>query len=330
MALQPPAGEVLGAGLEQAPSTWPPGFWIGILAGLGAGALWGLTFVTPLVAPAFSAVDYTVGRFVACGLFALLLLGLGPLRSARDGKPRAVRWPTAAQAGAALGISVLGYTGYYLVLVWAIEAIGSALPVLIIGTIPLALMVLGKPRGLRWRLLFPGLLLTALGLGLMAQHAGLFAGGAAVAGWAGVAWAFAAMASWTAFALLNAAWLRRHPEVDVALWANWLGLAAGAGGLLMALLWGLSWSGWSQRPNFGAFLWVCAFTGVGSAWLAGVLWNLASRHLSPSLAGQLIVSETVFGLTYSFAWHGQWPAPLQWAAAGLFVLGIAASIRAHR
>jgi drug/metabolite transporter (DMT)-like permease len=52
--------------------------------------------------------------------------------------------------------------------------------------------------------------------------------------------------------------------------------------------------------------------------------------LPESLAGQLIVSETVFGLLYAFAWSGQWPAPLQGLAAVLFVLGILASIRAHQ
>jgi drug/metabolite transporter (DMT)-like permease len=64
--------------------------------------------------------------------------------------------------------------------------------------------------------------------------------------------------------------------------------------------------------------------------VASVLWNMASRRLSPSLAGQLIVSETVFGLFYTFAWSGQWPATLQWVACGLFLLGILASINAHR
>ena len=57
---------------------------------------------------------------------------------------------------------------------------------------------------------------------------------------------------------------------------------------------------------------------------------MASRRLSPSLAGQLIVSETVFGLLYTFAWNGQWPVAMQWLACALFVLGILASIRAHR
>jgi len=84
------------------------------------------------------------------------------------------------------------------------------------------------------------------------------------------------------------------------------------------------------RPGFGTFVLVCVVTGIGAAWIASVLWNMASRRLSASLAGQLIVSETVFGLIYAFAWEAAWPAPLQWTACLLFVLGIVASIRAHR
>jgi drug/metabolite transporter (DMT)-like permease len=52
--------------------------------------------------------------------------------------------------------------------------------------------------------------------------------------------------------------------------------------------------------------------------------------LSPSLAGQLIVSETVFGVMYAYLWDGRWPSLTEWAACTLFVLGILASIRAHR
>jgi drug/metabolite transporter (DMT)-like permease len=314
----------------------------GIFAGLGAGAFWGMTFVAPLMVEGFDSVDVTVGRFVACALFALVLILAQPLAGLWRARPgdagRSVaRWrlPTRAQALAALGLSLLGYTGYYLLLVLAVQEAGAALPVLIIGTIPLWVMVLGKPKAVRWGALMPGLLLTGLGLLLMVQ-----AGAHGVASSAvrpdtghllrGVLYATLAMASWTAFGLLNAAWLQRHPEVHSTDWANWLGVAAGVGALLLWALVGADWASLSAREGFGRFLLVCAFTGVGSAWVAAVLWNMASRRLSPSLAGQLIVSETVFGLVYAFLWGASWPAPEQWLACGLFLLGILASIRAHR
>ena len=71
-------------------------------------------------------------------------------------------------------------------------------------------------------------------------------------------------------------------------------------------------------------------TFLGSAWLATILWNIASQRLSASLCGQLIVSETLFALAYSFAWDGRWPTWAQAAACVLFTLGILASIKAHR
>ncbi|MGE0351408.1 DMT family transporter [Hydrogenophaga sp.] len=306
------------------PSGWPPGMVPGILAGLGAGAFWGTTFVAPLIAPGFGSVDLTVGRYLACGLLSVLLLAWAALRDE-------ARRPTLAQMGAALWLSLLGYTGYYLLLVLAIQAAGAELPVLIIGTIPLWIMLLGKPHGLRWLALVPGLLLTASGMALMMRVTAHGAdAGAGSNLWLGVLYATLAMASWTAFGLLNARWLARHPEVNSTVWANWLGVAAGVGALAIWAVAGSDLSTLVQRPGFGGFVLVCVVTGIGAAWIASVLWNMASRRLSASLAGQLIVSETVFGLVYAFAWNAQWPAALQWGACVLFVLGILASIKAHR
>lgn len=138
------------------------------------------------------------------------------------------------------------------------------------------------------------------------------------------------MVSWTAFALLNAAWLRKHAEVRASDWANWLGIASGAGALCVWLLLGTEPRELVMRHGLLMPAVCFVATGFGSAWLATLLWNVASRHLSPSLCGQLIVSETLFGLFYAFVWDGQWPSLWQWLAAVAFTLGIVASIRAHR
>jgi drug/metabolite transporter (DMT)-like permease len=295
----------------------------GVLAGLAAGALWGLVFVVPRMVPGLSAVDLTAGRFVSFGAVSLLAMLLAG---------RSVALPTARQALAAAGLSVLGFTGYYLLLVMAINDAGTEVPTLIIGTIPLWMMVLGKPAGLRWPVLLPGMLLTMLGLALMTQTAWQDAAAHAGGGrfWQGIGLATAAMAAWTAFGLLNAAWLSQHPEVSAGTWANWLGVATGLGAL------GL-WAGLGSAPKvllaLDSIAWsatLCIVTGVLSAWLATILWNIASQRLSASLCGQLIVSETVFALVYSFAWDGAWPAAAQLAACMLFIAGILAGIRAHR
>ncbi len=308
---------------ERAPAGLPPGFAVGIAAGLGAGAFWGTTFIAPLLLPEVRHTDLTVGRYLASALFSLGFLLFTALRGR-------LRLPTPRQALDALWLSALGYTGYYLLLVWAIEAAGAALPALIIGTIPLWLMLLGKPQHLRWSTLLPGLSLTAGGLTLMVMQSNDGASADGLGLWIGIGWAVLAMLSWTAFGLLNARWMRQHPDVDSTLWANWLGVAAGLGSLGLWLVDGSPVGTLVERPDFGLLVLVCAFTGIGAAWVASVLWNVASRRLSTSLAGQLIVSETVFALIYAFSWSGEWPAPLQLLACALFIAGILASIRAHR
>lgn len=294
----------------------------GILAGLAAGALWGVVFVAPRMVTGFSSVDLTAGRFLAYGAVAAIVMLIG-LRTRRR--------PTMAQALAAAALSVLGFTGYYLLLVLAIRDAGTEVPTLIIGTIPLWVMLLGKPQHLRWVALVPGLALTGAGLALMmgSPH-GDGAGAAAPHYWRGIALVVLAMACWTAFAILNSAWLKRHPEVNATDWANWLGLATGAGALLLWLVAGSPVAGLAATPGLGGFVLLCAATGFGSAWLATILWNMASQRLSASLCGQLIVSETLFALLYSFAWDGRWPTPAQWAACVLFTFGILASIKAHQ
>ncbi|AEG92565.1 Candidate transporter [Ramlibacter tataouinensis TTB310] len=278
--------------------------------------------MAPRMAGGYSPVDLTAGRFVAYGAVATALM------LAARGRQR----PTARQAGAAAGLSLLGFTAYYLLLVLAIRDAGTEVPTLIIGTIPLWVMLLGKPGHLRWTALVPGLALTAAGLALMmgVPHGGEAGGAAPAHPWRGVGLAVGALACWTAFALLNAAWLKRHPEVDVTAWANWLGVATGLGALLLWLAAGSPPEVLAARPDRWLFALLCLATGFGSAWLATVLWNVASRRLSASLCGQLIVSETLFALLYSFAWDGRWPSPAQSVACVLFTLGILASIRAHR
>ncbi|MBC7681525.1 MAG: DMT family transporter [Ferruginibacter sp.] len=293
----------------------------GILAGLAAGALWGLVFVAPRVLTGMAAVDMAIGRFVVYGAFSAVLV-LAGWRS----RPR----PTGRQALAALGLSVLGFSGYYGLLAQSIVDVGTELPTLIIGTVPVWVMLLGKPAHLRWAALLPGLGLTVAGLVLM--FSALPVANAAIYPHTerGLVFALAALVSWTAYAVLNSAWLKRHPAVRASDWTNWLGIATGLTALTAWLLLGSESKVPLTKVGSAQAAMVFIAIGVGAGWLASACWNFASQHLSASLCGQLIVSETLFGLFYSFVWDGQWPGGLQWLAVGLFTLGIVASIRAHR
>ncbi|MBT2325856.1 DMT family transporter [Variovorax paradoxus] len=272
----------------------------------------------------FGMVDITAARFVVFGAVAGLAVWW---------RPAGQRWPGARQAFTVLGLSGLGFTGYYLLLAFSIAAAGTEVPSLVIGTIPVWMMLLGRPVGLRMQALLPGLALTAAGIALMVAGAwpegGASGAGGAHFGW-GLLLALLAMASWTAFGLLNAARLQRHPEVHAADWTNWLGIATGLGALVLWLVAGSDVATLRAQPDGTLFVLLALAGGLGSSWLATVLWNVASQRLSASLCGQLIVSETLFALLYSFLWDGRWPHASEIAAAVLFVLGILASIKAHR
>lgn len=316
----------------------------GVLAGLAAGALWGLVFVLPAWLPTWPPLDLAVGRmgaYAGVSFGALVFAQLHQLRVRHrqrtgadpdhTGDPPERLWPNLRQALAAFFLSLLGFWGYYALLVFSLRDAGPEVPTLIIGTIPLWVMVLGKPGHLRWRTLLPGLLLTAAGLGLMTDAVqGAQGLGQAPAFWRGVALATVAMVSWTAFSLLNAAWLQRSPQVSATAWTNWLGLATGVGALCLWAAAGSPLREIASRPELFTYLWLCGLTGFGAAWVATIFWNQASRLLSASLCGQLIVSETLFALLYSFALEGRWPSLAQGLAALLFTLGILASIRAQR
>jgi drug/metabolite transporter (DMT)-like permease len=108
-----------------------------------------------------------------------------------------------------------------------------------------------------------------------------------------------------------------------------VGVATGVQALALWLGWGTPTALLMAHPGWERFVAVSLFTGLGCAWLATVLWNEASRRLPASLAGQLIVSETLFALLYAATLQGQWPSVTALAACGLFLAGILATLGAH-
>lgn len=291
-----------------------------ILAGLLAGALWGLVFVLPRLIPAFSSTEVTLGRYSVYGLIAVFAC-LSSWRSHRAAF-------TPALLGQALWLGLLGNVLYFTLLVFAVRWAGTGLTGLIIGTIPIWVMLLGRPKHLSFVAIVPGLLCTLAGLWLM--H-GAVAGQQAGSQFnAGVLCALAALLCWTAYAILNARFLQRQPALSNVVWTNALGLATLLGTLPLFLL---SEPGFLQRLNSSqglAFITISLAMGGGASWLATWLWNRASQTLPTSLTGQLIVSETLFALAYGYAYEQRWPGGMEWLAVALFVLGISLSIRAHR
>ncbi len=312
----------------------------GTLFALAAGLLWGLVFIAPLLLPEYPAALLSVSRYLAFGLIALPLAWWDRHELATLGRADWIE---------ALKLSLVGNLLYYLFLAAAIQRAGGPLPTMIIGTLPVVIAVTSKllhrrsapgdAPPLPWIRLLPSLLLLALGIGLVNQaeltrlheepafDAARYALGALLA--------LGAVACWTWYPIRNARWLQSHRQHSSRAWATAQGLATlpmsaagfGAfwaaqvplGGTAFPMPWG---------PDPVLFIGLMFTIGLFGSWLGTICWNAASQRLPTTLAGQLIVFETLAALTYAWALRGQWPDAATLLGAALLVVGVATALRA--
>lgn len=300
----------------------------GIACGLAAGALWGFVFVAPRLLPEFGAVDLAAGRFLVFGAFSVTLLATGRFRVA--GVPWRV-WR------AAILLGLVGNVFYYTAVVAAVRLVGAPLTAVIIGCLPATVAVVGGLRDRRLplaRLALPTVMLTA-GIGLLNLPGVGGAPSASSQAWLGLAAAVGALGLWTIYAVANAEWLKRHPDMPSARWSSLTGAGTLVGILALlpaALALDVADFGMAGRTTseLAQFAGVAVVLGVGASWLAGWLWNEASARLPVGLAGQLIASETLFAVGYSFALDGCWPTAIEGTAVLLVVAGVSSAVRAWR
>jgi drug/metabolite transporter (DMT)-like permease len=289
-------------------------------------------FVAPVLLPEYPPALLTVGRYLAFGLIAVPLALADRAEIRRLGR---ADWVEAAW------LSLVGNLVYYGFLAAAIQAADAPLPTMIIGTLPVVIAVCSNlsERELPWRKLGLSLPVLAAGIALVNHDelSRLAARGADPARlWRGAALACGAVACWTWYPIRNARWLRRRPGLSSRAWATAQGITtlplALAGGLLLA---GLNAArgtdaafDWPLGPRPLAFAgWMLAI-GLCASWLGTLCWNRASQLLPTSLAGQLIVFETLSALLYAFLLRQQVPPAGTLAGIALLVAGVVIGMRA--
>jgi drug/metabolite transporter (DMT)-like permease len=307
----------------------------GSLFALAAGLMWGLVFVGPLLLPEYPAALQSFGRYLAFGMIALPLAWLDRA---------SLRQLSRADWIEALKLALVGNIVYYLFLASSIQRAGGPLPTMIIGTLPVVIAITSNLRDARrdgrlpWGRLAPSLLLIAAGIGCVnhTEVAALRADpNADVASYAlGALLAIGAVACWTWYPLRNADWLRAHGERNPRSWATAQGVATLPLALTGYALWWAftAWHGdafampLGPRPWF--FVGLMFAIGLFASWLGTLCWNEASQRLPTTLAGQLIVFETLSALTYAFMLRGHAPAPLSLLGIVLLMAGVAWALRA--
>ena len=299
--------------------------WVGIACGMGAGAVWGVIFLAPELVRAFSGLQLTIGRYLAYGLLSLTLIGprwrvLIPRTT--PGQWRALAW-----------LAFVGNTLYYILLSNAVRAGGIAMTSLVVGFLPVAVTIVGSRdrNAVPIRRLLPSLLLCVAGAVCIGWQSLFVPSSRPVAAQiAGLVCAVGAVASWTVYAVSNSRWLARLESISADDWNLLMGVVTGAQTLLLIPVAFLV----DTAPH-SALAWT-RFGGVSVcvAFLASIvgngLWNRMSRLLPLTLAGQMILFETLFGLLYGLMWERRFPTLLESAAFVLVVLSVMSCVAAHR
>jgi drug/metabolite transporter (DMT)-like permease len=309
----------------------------GILAALGAGLAWGLVFLTPLLLPDYPGAILSFGRYTAFGLIALLPAWLDRKRILRLQRQD---WMAAGR------LALVGNIIYYAALASAIQLADAPLPTMLIGTLPVVIAIcsnwspLHASEAIAWKrlvlplgVIFTGLLLVNASelehIGQSGRDLGAYVRGGLVA--------VIAVAAWTWYPIMNGRYLKQHPEIASSTWATVQGLAT----LPMASLGFAAYGAWQYfsgihgydypvGPHPALFIGLMLTLGLLASWLGTLLWNHASQQLPTSLAGQLIVFETLSALLYAFLWRGNMPPQQILLGILLLCTGVAFAVRAFQ
>jgi drug/metabolite transporter (DMT)-like permease len=299
---------------------------IGVACGLGAGAMWGLVFLAPKVAPDASPMLMSAGRYLAYGIIAALLLAprwkrVAALLDARAW--RALAW-----------LSLAGNIVYYLFLVVSVHFAGVAASALIVGMVPVVVAVWGlrDPDAPPLKKVGPPILLAAFAVALIGWESlsrDAAAGRDAVSVLIGLGCGLAALLSWSAYAVGNSRWMARLPQVGAHDWSLLTGVVTGAFALLLAVP-ALLGAGGATAEQWARLAAVSVGVAVLASIVGNAFWNQASRLLPLSMLGQMIVFETLFAFLYGYLWEGRGPTVVEIVAMILMIVSVVWCLRAHR
>ncbi len=305
---------------------------IGLLCALGAGLMWGLAFIAPVILDGYPGLMLSFGRYIGFGLIALIPAFLDRRGLAALSK---------ADWAAAIKLSMVGNILYYAALATAIQLADAPLPAMLIGTLPVIISICsnwspGHPsEAIAWKRLAPSLMIVFTGLMLMnASELAQLDGRRSTANYAlGSTVALGAIAAWTWYPIMNARHMKQNPHIRASTWSTAQGLTTLPLAFIGAACYGVYSSGDATTYDFPLgpqpwrFISLMLLLGLCASWIGTLLWNKASQRLPTSLAGQLIVFETLSALLYAFLLRGAIPSASAIAGIVLLCIGVMLGMR---
>lgn len=294
-----------------------------IFYAIAVNCIWGLAFAIPQYLAEVDPTMVALGRYFVYGILSAGIL----FAAARTVNFTQIPWIRA------FAYAFIGHVGYYVVLVWAISMGGVLVVAPIMATLPVSVAVIGnalnKEFGFR-RLISP-LLFILVGITYLRifQNSELSVHGVPVRNMIyGALLAFGALSMWTMYAVLNAAYLKRS-QISSVVWAQAMGLCC----LLQV---GIALSLWLvlQEQPAQLFQWAGSYElmlkflagilvlGIVVSWLSTQVWNRVSRRLPITVAGQLLVVQSLAAIAYGSWLDRQVPHIVELICVIVVVVGV--------
>lgn len=296
----------------------------GVFCALLACCIWGLIFVIPEFMTGFSAFEVALGRHFVYGFISSLIF----INIMRKG----FFYPSYMWRKAFV-FSLVSNIGYYTFLVLSFRYCNPAMSAMVLGTAPILMAFYGnflRKEVSFTSLLFPSLLIF-IGLILMnipslKQHEN------PSSYFLGLLFSAFSLLCWCWYAVANANFLKKHPTLPAIHWSTLMGTTTLVLVLFFAITLGLLFK---EQMDWGKYLTpqIIPFA-IGSLILGGIcslcgsfLWNKASLYLPVTLAGQLLIFETLFGALFFYLLKGTLPPTLEWGGALIMLFSVAYAMR---
>ncbi|AGK96676.1 DMT family transporter [Clostridium pasteurianum] len=301
-----------------------------IIYALIADAVWGLAFIVPNLLYNYTAVEITFGRYFIYGIFSIVILFIENKKIYK--LIRRNMWKNAFL------FAFCGNIGYYLFLVISIKLTGAAISTLIIGLLPITTALYGNciNHEFSFKKLLPSISIIFIGIFILncASFKGTIDTKFNIYG---IFCSLIALCLWTWYAVANARFLRENKEFTPKIWSTITGgstLCLMPFFVLILKVMMPQSIKISQMLNFNNQIfkfWGSALVlGIIVSWIGTVFWNKASNALPVSLAGQMTVGETVFGLTYSFLVELRFPNIIELVGILTVIYGVLFGIKTVR
>lgn len=299
----------------------------GIACALAACFIWGLIFIIPQYMEGFSPIEVALGRYFFYGVISAVIFIKAMFSDS-------FRYPLQIWIKAST-LALVSSMGYYTCIVLALRFCTPAICALILGISPITIAFYGnwKQKECSYKsLILPSVLICIGLLVINAPH--ILSHDSPTTFVQGLIFAFLALLGWTWFAVVNSQFLKQHSDISPTQWSTIIGVAT--------LFWVLLFAGiligffgeelgiqkyQISDPELIQFLIGSSILGLLCSWVGASLWNKACVYLPISLAGQLMVFETIFGLLFFYALEQQLPPLLEALGIVFFLVAIIYGIR---